>query len=193
MSIKTWLATAALAGALAVAGAASATVVNFDDLTGSGVVADGYGGVTWGGNWDYYDFSQSQYTAESPRTRVYSDYNLGSLEVGDTNFYFAAPAVFSGAFFSGYDLAPISFGLYNSGVLVHTSAELHISGTPQFLASGYAGPVDEVRVRGDRDYFVMDNVTYSASATPEPAAWALMIGGFGLAGAALRRRTLRLA
>jgi len=26
------------------------------------------------------------------------------------------------------------------------------------------------------------------SAAPEPAAWALMIGGFGLAGAALRRR-----
>jgi hypothetical protein len=28
----------------------------------------------------------------------------------------------------------------------------------------------------------------SASAVPEPASWALMIGGFGLAGAALRRR-----
>jgi len=29
---------------------------------------------------------------------------------------------------------------------------------------------------------------FAASAAPEPAAWALMIGGFGLAGAALRRR-----
>jgi hypothetical protein len=28
----------------------------------------------------------------------------------------------------------------------------------------------------------------SAAPTPEPAAWALMIGGFGLAGAAMRRR-----
>lgn len=32
----------------------------------------------------------------------------------------------------------------------------------------------------------LDNV--SLSAAPEPAAWSLMIGGFGLAGAALRRR-----
>ncbi len=32
-----------------------------------------------------------------------------------------------------------------------------------------------------------------ASGVPEPATWALMIGGFGLAGAALRRRTLAAA
>ena len=35
------------------------------------------------------------------------------------------------------------------------------------------------------------NITYNArqgGAVPEPASWALMIGGFGLAGAALRRR-----
>ena len=31
------------------------------------------------------------------------------------------------------------------------------------------------------------------SGAPEPAAWALMLGGFGLAGAALRRRALHPA
>ena len=40
-----------LAGAFALAmlsgGAASATVVTFDDLSGSGTVADGYGGIIW--------------------------------------------------------------------------------------------------------------------------------------------------
>jgi hypothetical protein len=30
--------------------------------------------------------------------------------------------------------------------------------------------------------------TFSAAAVPEPASWALMIGGFGLIGAAMRRR-----
>ena len=34
------------------------------------------------------------------------------------------------------------------------------------------------------------SVEVAASAAPEPATWALMIGGFGLAGAALRRRRL---
>lgn len=39
------------------------------------------------------------------------------------------------------------------------------------------------------EYLAFDNVTYDGSgAVPEPAGWALMIGGFGLAGAALRRR-----
>jgi hypothetical protein len=37
---------------------------------------------------------------------------------------------------------------------------------------------------------LLDNVNLdiTGSATPEPATWALMLGGFGLAGAALRRR-----
>lgn len=34
------------------------------------------------------------------------------------------------------------------------------------------------------------NFTVSTAAVPEPAAWALMIGGFGMAGATLRRKRL---
>jgi PEP-CTERM motif-containing protein len=42
--------------------------------------------------------------------------------------------------------------------------------------------------------FAPDNTTFKASqAVPEPAAWALMIAGFGLAGASLRARRRRLA
>jgi hypothetical protein len=37
--------------------------------------------------------------------------------------------------------------------------------------------------------FAIDNIVVSA-AVPEPTSWALMIGGFGLAGAALRRRRM---
>lgn len=38
------------------------------------------------------------------------------------------------------------------------------------------------------DSFGLDNVLSSSGAVPEPSAWALMILGFGTAGAALRRR-----
>ena len=42
---------------------------------------------------------------------------------------------------------------------------------------------------------VLDYVTLDVASVPEPATWAMMIGGFGLAGAALRRRraTVRFA
>jgi hypothetical protein len=191
MTFKAMLAAAALVGVLALgaASAASATVVTFDDIAANGVVADGYGGIIWAGNWDNYSDPQSPYTPASGDTRVYADYNLGCCAVDDTNFYFAAPVVFDGAFFAGQsDQGLVTFGLYNGGVLVHTSASLDPTETPTFLASGYAGPVDEVRVNGPRDFFVMDDVTYGPAAVPEPAAWVLMIAGFGLTGALLRRR-----
>ena len=35
-------------------------------------------------------------------------------------------------------------------------------------------------------YFALDNI--SLSAVPEPATWAMMIGGFGMVGGAMRRR-----
>ena len=43
--------------------------------------------------------------------------------------------------------------------------------------------------------FALDDMSFSgaAGAVPEPATWALMIGGFGLAGAALRRRRVAAA
>jgi hypothetical protein len=40
---------------------------------------------------------------------------------------------------------------------------------------------------------LLDNVRISIDSVPEPGAWALMLGGFGLAGGALRRRRAALA
>jgi hypothetical protein len=60
-----------------------------------------------------------------------------------------------------------------------------------FLASGYEGLVDEVRLYGNSGNWVMDDLTYTTGVTagvPEPASWAMMILGFGAAGALLRRR-----
>ena len=41
--------------------------------------------------------------------------------------------------------------------------------------------------------FELDDVAFATSAVPEPATWAMMITGFGLAGAAIRRRRTILA
>ena len=60
--------------AMAVVGVASqaaATVIDFDDLVGSGGVPPGYAGfASWGG-WNYYDSSQPPYNPHSGLTRVY--------------------------------------------------------------------------------------------------------------------------
>jgi len=76
-----------VAVALLASGAASAAVVNFDDLSGSGVVADGYGGINWGGVWTYYDSPQPPYTPSSGLERVYTP-GTGS---GEYTFSFVTP------------------------------------------------------------------------------------------------------
>ena len=50
-------------------------------------------------------------------------------------------------------------------------------------------------VTGLQAYAALDvaSFTSSAAAVPEPASWAMMIGGFGIVGGALRRRPRRIA
>ena len=77
--------------------------------------------------------------------------------------------------------APTTTGLWtqfyvgwNSGS--HTSADIAL--------------VNHNTIRSGND-FVLDDIAFGATrpgGVPEPASWALMIGGFGMAGAMLRRR-----
>ena len=191
------MAVAAFAVSIA-AGAAQAgtTVVDFDSLPDAAVVADGYGGIIWGSNWQVMGVAQNPYNPASPPNRVHVNYALHRIGlVEDVAFSFAAPVVFDGAFFSGVSggfLPGVSLKLYKNGALIATSGTLNQTSTSMFLASGYAGVVDGVRVTGRNGYYVMDDVTYS-NAVPEPAAWALMICGFGIVGALLRRRRYAVA
>lgn len=197
--------------ALTLAGAsvapAGAVVVNFDDLSGVGVLAGSYGGINWGGNWRHYDTIQAPYTPASGTQRIFRNYTIWGVGVADVPFSFDTDVVFDGAAISGYAINPVMFMLFNDGSLVHTTAAFTPSSIPTFAATGYGGPVDEVRVSG-RQILTLDNVTYSPVrptlpeapidvdapvGVPEPGSWAMLITGFGLVGALLRRRRAAIA
>lgn len=177
-----------------VAGAASAAttiVLNFDDLTGSGLVPSEYQGVIFGDDFSYYSPPNlPEYPTASGLTAIYTNYEKYEPgRNGVSTFRFGDAVRFDGAYFSGH--LGVVYELFRGGERVFISQSQILDDVATFYASGYGGLVDEVRLYGNSGNWVMDDLTYTTgitAAVPEPTAWALMILGFGAAGAALRSR-----
>jgi hypothetical protein len=182
-------AAAGLALSLAVTAASAATniVLSFDDLAGTGLMPTEYGGVIFGDDFSHYDTPVAGFPPASGLTTVYANYEKYAPGTSATlTFRFTELVRFDGAFFSGK--APVAYDFYREGVKVGSAGSFGLDDEAAYYASGYSGLVDEVRLSGNTGNWVMDDLTYSTGVVPEPGTWALMILGFGAAGAALRSR-----
>ncbi len=183
---------------LAAALPAKASVLTFDDLKGVEFFTLNYNGFQFGTNdiattaWFHTDQTSPNYSAQSPTQYVATDvglYDSSNPYQATQSITRAIDFVFDGAFFSGFDT--VGYQLLLNGALVFTSAPSSgLTNTPNFVASGYAGAVDEVIVFGRQGFYALDDFTYHAvSGIPEPSTWAMMLFGFaGVGFLAYRRR-----
>lgn len=166
-------------------------VVDFEDqpdsIPFSTPFPSSYRGITWK-DWLHYAPYVAPYLPDGVNG-VYAAIDGASFTFSER--------VFAGAEFSRHPSAPgdIYFELYRQGTLVWTSGVLQdLPSARTFLPSGYAGLVDEVRVRslgasmtGGGAAWVMDNVTFGSRgaqavpvltwSTPDPIVFGAPLSG----------------
>jgi hypothetical protein len=203
-------AVAALGAAIALAAAtgnASAATITFEDqasgsafASGGTVVEGDYTLSTPSGFFEFWndlpcspacsgDGTVALYTIKVDST--FAPFTLARSDHGLFDFLALDGAPTFRTFGAG-NLAVIGLKADNSTVTANLSTP-DTGGFTSFDLSGFTG-LSKVTFSSPKGYG-LDNlvVTASSSAVPEPAAWALMILGFGGAGAALRRRRTTVA
>ncbi len=171
---KIYLAGAVCAASLLVAGAAGATSKVFEyDLLGSPVATGSF-----------------SYTTGMTGVLGYGDLSAFSVSVGGHTYSLADVLPLTDyvhfAYDTGanvFDVDPNTCGFAGCGFQSSLSA-INSSGTFGFFFNGAPGAYQEY-AGGHGGTF--DTITIS-NAVPEPAVWALMLGGFGMIGMTLRRR-----
>ena len=123
----------------------------------------------------------------------------GSTDISNINLTFSdaasslLPESFVGGAITSGTYLPSNYGQYEFTFFDNATAFADFSG---FSANGtWTLYVDDV-FPADGGTIINGwtlNFTTDVSAVPEPAAWGMMIGGFGLAGMAMRRRKVRIA
>lgn len=148
------------------------------------------GGMTFTSNSDMFvidpGFYGSSYAGGGFLTSDYVQPNVVTVSFAASNAF-------------GFDFGPLFDGLtqftlaFSNGTNVFT--QLAVGGIVGTNTLDFYGIVTDTAftsvsiTMNDAPYYnALDNVTIGVGAVPEPATWALMIGGFGLAGSALRRR-----
>lgn len=187
---------AALA-ALGVSGAADAAVLTLQDVTNNGpndftfeyqITLGPDEGVRAGDRFVVFDFGgyidDSAFSTAGNLSASYENVTTGTLvtpgqnddpTVGNLVFTYTGPDFrISAGPLAPFDFAPVGARSTFGGTALDAFFSLTTKNNP-------------ARERGTKIYTV-GLVSVPANAIPEPATWAMMIGGFSLAGAAVRRK-----
>lgn len=174
-------------------------ITNSSTPTGYGVVADfdnpTAAGYSWGGPLDIRTTSSGDAAQPPGDSSAFLNILGGSSAtlialngIDRLSFYMGSPDTYNYVSFFG------------DGGYVETFIGAAIMGLPVVAANGDQSfgrtvyvdfgkqKVTAVTFGSFSNSFEIDDVAVRSFGVPEPATWALMIAGFGLAGAALRRR-----
>ena len=198
---------AAAASAILMGSAAQAEVITFDDVGNFVGLGAGYHGLDWS---NFVTIDGPAYGASGYKNGVVSPSNVACACAGDggqaidTISSATAFSLNSGYFTSAWNNgATLLVNGFNNGALVDTTTAVLNTAGPSFLTFGWSN-VDRLEfsisggssagLGGSGNYFALDNLSVGpAGGVPEPAVWTMMITGFGLAGASLRRRRMAVA
>ena len=184
----------------------AAEVLTFDDLGTAAFtpIPASYHGLTWdywasvnGANYGASGYANGVVSGGNSACACASDFGQPSESITSTSKFKLSSGYFTSAWNNGATLTVNGFA--GATQLFTTSAVINVSG-PSLLTFNWSG-IDKLTfsvaggtpagLSGQGNYFAVDNL--SIGSVPEPASWALMIGGFGLVGAALRRRSIAVA
>ncbi len=200
--MRTIIRGAVLPLAFSVAGTADATVLDFTGLTpNSGFTSAAKDGFT------VATLTGPAYA--SPSTQTFLPVSVGGtttdpllllgqgprgIEVTDGGLFTLGAFTFTRTTPADNDVQRLTVTGYLNNVAVFSRVYEPASNWPSGVVATPSGGYETIlvdRVRFVQDGFhsgTLDNINVSAAASvPEPEAWALMIAGFGAAGAALRR------
>ena len=175
---------AAIAAALATSTAASAVIVNFETIdTGGATTINNTVAAT-----DYDAFGATFTGAFYKRCGGGCPAPSTGTFVSSSNFSNPFSVSFAGAL-STFSFENVSNSAGSATAFDATNnvlTSVNFAAFPGVFTLSAAG-IRSVTFSGGQ--YGVDNFTFAATGSvPEPTSWALMIGGFGLTGAALRRR-----